>query len=233
MSKYSDSIGKIKTYFSELDKEVLHFSPLFLKKLKCPKFCGACCTKFSLDYLKDSERWRNFVREYPDKVIHFKERVSDNATYMSYTQEEHDGFYCNFLNKENGLCTVHNSNPFHCEFEIIKLRGLNELGIPKEKVVQVSKQLFTEGASFRQVDGTIGAKCEIEEFTVDSFKRDIEMLRELQAHYKAHYKKENTNLKTLITHLVYSYDPSSQFDVFITKGKIISKEDVFEKLKLI
>ncbi len=232
MSKYSDSVGKIKIYFSEIDKEILHFSPLFLRTLKCPKFCGACCTKFSLDYLKDSNRWRNFVREYPEKVQFFEERKIDNAVYMSYTQAESNSFYCNFLNKENGLCTVHNSNPFHCEFEIIKLKGQNEFDIPSDRIIQVSKKLFTEGDTFRQVDGTIGAKCEIEDFTPESFKRDIEMLKELQEHYLQHNLVKNIKLETLINHLETDYEPSTKEDLFIIEDSIVSKETVFKKLNL-
>lgn len=228
---YSDSIQKIKSYFFELDKDILHFSPLFLRTLKCNKFCGGCCPKFSLDYIKDSKRWKKFVEEYPEKVKFFEERRCDNATYMSYTQVDNIGYYCNFLDKQNGLCTIHTSNPFHCEFEIIKLRGQNEFDIPNERLVQVSKKPFSEADTFKCVDGTIGAKCEIETFNTLAFQRDIEMLKELQEHYVHHFLHKNIKLETLIKHLETNYNPSSG-DIFIIGDRLVSKEEVLERVKL-
>lgn len=227
---YNDSIEKIKSYFFELDKDILHFSPLFLRTLKCNKFCGGCCPKFSLDFLKSSTRWKNFCKNYPDRVKFFEERISENAVYMSYTQVDNKGYYCNFLDKENGLCTIHTSNPFHCEFEIIKLRGQNEFEIPNERIIQISKKPFSEASTFKCVDGQVGAKCEILDFNPETFQRDIEMLEELQLHYFEHYLKKNTNLETLIWYLKHSYKPELKRDVFIIKGEVVSKEKVFEKL---
>lgn len=229
---FSDSIQKIKSYFTELDKEVLHFSPLFLRTLKCNKFCGGCCPKFSLDYIKDSERWRNFVLQYPEKVSFFKERTSDNAVYMSYIQSDNKGYYCNFLDKQNGLCTIHNSNPFHCEFEIIKLRGQNEFEIPSDRIIQLSKKPFSEADSFRCVDGTVGAKCEIEDFKPEAFSRDILMLKELQEYYVEHFLHENLNLKTLINYLEFNYNPLTKEDIFISKGEVVSLQEILQKLTL-
>jgi Fe-S-cluster containining protein len=228
---YSDSIQKIKSYFFELDKDILHFSPLFLRTLKCNKFCGGCCPKFSLDYIKDSQRWRNFVEQYPEKVQFFEERKCDNAVYMSYTQVDNTGYYCNFLDKQNGLCTIHTSNPFHCEFEIIKLRGQNEFDIPNDRLVQVSKKPFSEADTFKCVDGTIGAKCEIEGFNKSTFLRDIEMLKELQEHYVHHFLQKNIKLETLIQHLEANYDLMSG-DIFIIGDRVVSKEEVLRKVKL-
>lgn len=231
-ARYSDSVEKVKNYFAEIDKEILHFSPLFLRTLKCNKFCGACCPRFSLDYLKDSERWKLFSELYPDKLQFFEERKVDNAVYMSYTQSTSTNFFCNFLNKQDGLCTIHKSNPFHCEFEIIKLQGQNEFDIPGEHFVQVLKKHFNSGARFTQIDGTKGTKCEIVDFNPDSFQRDIEMLEELQLHYYQHFLKKNLNLETLIWHLKHSYKPELKQDVFIIGGQIVSKEKVLEKLNL-
>lgn len=226
---YSDSIQKIKSYFFELDKEILHFSPLFLRTLKCNKFCGGCCPKFSLDYIKDSQRWKNFVQHYPEKVQFFEERKCDSAVYMSYTQVDNKGYYCNFLNKEDGLCTIHTSNPFHCEFEIIKLRGQNEFDIPNDRLVQVSKKPFSEADTFKCVDGTVGAKCEIEGFNPIAFHRDIEMLKELQEHYFCHFLQKNIKLETLIKHLEANYDPISG-DIFIIGDRVVSKEEVLKRI---
>ena len=89
---FRNSIDKIVKYIDELDKEILFFSSCFLRDLKCHLSCGACCIKFTLDYLDNTDRWEKFKKTYPDKLHLFKQREYAGATYWSYVQEENKDY---------------------------------------------------------------------------------------------------------------------------------------------
>ena len=166
-----DSLNKIKDYIKASNNEELILSPMFFRDYSCPPNCGGCCPKFSLDYF-EGERWEKFKKEYPHLIHKFKKRTVNGATVYTNYQSENKDFKCEFLNKENGRCKIHKSNPFSCEFELNKF-------VVKGKKTYLMNKLFGRGWNMMRIDGNRGALCEMKPFNLKKYLRDVELLKEL------------------------------------------------------
>lgn len=203
MPRFSDSTEKIKDYIKSLEEEVLVLSNLFFRDYTCPSHCGGCCPRFSLDYVKDSDRWNEFKTKYPQHLHRFKERIIDGQVFMSDTQEDHNDYHCRNLNKENGRCMIHEANPFSCEFELMKLGrhpGTYRKSLNTESFTILTKKLFGRGWAMKRIDGERGALCEMIPFNYTKFLRDIELLKELREIVRG-FNKEIPKLNLLINYL--------------------------------
>lgn len=169
--KYTDSTNKIFGYLKNAQKTVV-LSKLFFRDYTCPESCGGCCPKFSLDFF-EGERWEIFKKEYPDKVAFFKKREIAGVNVYSYLQDDNETRWCRFLDLSIGRCSIHKSNPFSCEFELIKFitRGENQSIL--------IKKLFGRGWNLLTVTGKRGGVCKMTAFNFQKLKRDIELLKEL------------------------------------------------------
>lgn len=227
MTRFVDSVEKIKNYLISLDREVLYFSPFMLRTLVCNKSCGACCRNFSLDYLKSSKRWEKFIELYPEKEFLFMERRVDDAIYMTYTQPP--SFFCSFLSKDNeARCTIHHSNPFSCSFEIIKIQGQGNYTRYGIDLSQIVKKRFGREWNMTQVDGSKGTKCEIVDFNQDEWDKDLLLLEELQQHYLAHYGIENKKLFLLLNKLKFDYDVNNPKELYFTSEGERTKDEILK-----
>lgn len=132
----------------------------------------------------------------------FKERIVDNQVFMSDLQDDHTNHHCRNLNMENGRCMIHGSNPFSCEFELMKIQTMGIYKYVKgfENHAVVIKKLFGRGWALTKIDGTKGAICKMIDFNYEKFLRDIELLKELREIIKG-FGKENKKLTILIDHL--------------------------------
>ncbi len=166
-----DSLNKIDDYIKAVNNEQLILSPMFFRDYSCPSHCGGCCPKFSLDYF-EGERWEKFKETYPHLVHKFKKRIVNGATVYTNYQTENPDSKCEFLNKEDGRCGIHVSNPFSCEFE------LNKFLVKKDKTYLMNK-LFGRGWAMMRIDGERGALCEMKDFNLKKYLRDVELLQEL------------------------------------------------------
>lgn len=175
MSLKRDSVQKILGYLENASKNIM-LSKLFFRDYTCPSGCGGCCPRFSLDYFEGSERWEKFKELYPEHVDKFTSREVDGVTVWSDLQEDHNNHYCKHLNLKDGRCGIHKSNPFTCEFELIKI-SYNKL---YERSLLINK-LFGRGWAYRRTDGGKGAKCEMLPFNYDKLKRDLKLLEELKS----------------------------------------------------
>jgi hypothetical protein len=155
-----------------------------------------------LDYVKDSERWNRFVKLYPNKVSFFKERVVGGQVFMSDLQIDHNNHHCRNLDMTNGRCTIHESNPFSCEFELNKVTtsGSYKRTEGFESHVMIIKKLFGRGWALTKIDGTKGALCTMTPFSYEEFLRDIELFKELQSIMHG-FGKINKKLDLFIDHL--------------------------------
>jgi|TARA_Y100000310_G_C20701549_1_gene830428 Fe-S-cluster containining protein len=167
---YTDSVGKILGYLKNSSADVT-LSRLFFRDFSCPAKCGGCCLKFSLDYF-EGERWEKFKELYPEQVHRFEKREVNGVPVWTDWQKDNETRWCRHLNLEDGRCGVHKSNPFSCEFELIKL-------MDKSGKTTLIKKLFGRGWGFKRVDGGKGALCEMLPFNSDKVERDVELLEEL------------------------------------------------------
>tara|TARA_R110002167_G_scaffold143936_7_gene333535 strand:+ start:301 stop:939 length:639 start_codon:yes stop_codon:yes gene_type:complete len=187
---HTDSVGKILNYLKNASSKVT-LSRLFFRDYSCPAKCGGCCLKFSLDYF-EGERWEKFKKLYPEKVSRFEKRTVDGVTVWTDWQKDNDTRWCRNLDMKDGRCGIHKSNPFSCEFELIKF-------MDKSSKTHLIKKLFGRGWQFERVDGGKGALCEMLPFDKTKIERDVELLEELDD-YGDRFKIK-TKLKRIIAFL--------------------------------
>lgn len=171
-------LSKVRSYIDTAAAEEVILSTGFFRGFGCPSGCGACCSNVSLDFIKDSDRWEVFKTLYSDKVEKFKEHTTpEGVEVMSYSNTDHKGKKCSFLNMDNGRCTVHEAAPLPCRIAPVKFI---------DKRVSSGKTFLNASAygrawAFTQIDGvTKGAMCEILGFDYNKFLNDLEMLKELR-----------------------------------------------------
>lgn len=173
-----DSLEKLE-YFMELtNRKHVEISPGFFRDFAgcLEAACGACCHAVSLDYLEDSERWKILNEKYPHRIGDFEQRKVGSTVFMTNNQgDKHKDSKCMYLNKENGLCTIHEANPLGCSLPMVKF--LNK--ISQEKGLLISTTYGRQWA-LTKVTGEKGGICYMTDYTRERTLSDISKLKELQ-----------------------------------------------------
>jgi Fe-S-cluster containining protein len=190
---FKDSLDKIvesyfaaitKTPFTYKGKEYvphdLRVSPGLFRGYTCPANCGACCHRFSLDYIPSEplpdgklEFWKgDSVEAWQLQTFPHREVEFNGKTFLlrSNTQENSDDRHCNFVNKKGdgpqiydkemylGCCQIHGEHPFTCDFELIRFsHAVEDLTRPN----YVNQRLYGRGWAMTRVDGQKKAMCEM------------------------------------------------------------------------
>lgn len=177
---FSDTVDKIVgTYFFGVARETFsykgkHYTPKPLtvstdvfRGFTCPSGCGACCPRFSLDYLPSEKR----PAEAKMRPIEFSGK---NYAIFSDTQTDHNDKHCRNL-MTDGRCGIHTYNPFSCDFELLRFTHW-------EDKTALSCRLYGRAWALLQVDNvTRGAQCEMLPPTPESVADTIRKLERLQA----------------------------------------------------
>lgn len=170
--RYTDSLSKLKNYLQLLTVRHITISPLFFRDYSCPSHCGGCCYNFTLVYL-EGERWEKFKQLYPEHVNNFTERTTESGTKVYEDRQiENKNHHCKHLDMSNGRCNIHKSNPFSCEFELMKITNV------AGKISLINK-LYGRGWQMKRIDGQVGAMCKMLPFDYEKFLRDLKLLKEL------------------------------------------------------
>ena len=177
---FNDSVDKIiQAYFAAVTRAPfaykgkayfphdLRVSPGMFRGYTCPPNCGACCHRFSLDYLPAEPR--------PDRDDRFREReVEFNGklfTIISDTQEDHEDRHCINVNKQGdgpqryddsldlGRCQVHGKHPFTCDFELLRFTHHTEEN--PDRPNYLNQRLYGRGWAMTRVTGEKKAMCEM------------------------------------------------------------------------
>jgi len=197
---YRDSLDKIvSTYFASVTNEPfiykgesylpksLQVSPLLLRGFICPADCGACCPRFSLDYLPSEKH--PYVLE--QRVISFNE---EKIVIYSDTQTKHNAHHCRNLDMQNGRCGIHGNQPFSCDFELIRFSMSST-----DKPNQLHQKLFGRGWAMLRYDlESRGARCEITTTTNETIDDAIRKLRRLQE-WCLYFGIQNNKCESIIT----------------------------------
>ena len=180
MPTYTDTFGKIVSYFAMVTTEPFEFngktyepkplriSPDIARGYTCPEGCGGCCPKFSLDYLMGEER--------PPGTKAREMTVNGVTRVIMSDMQEQDRYHCKYLNHENGRCGIHEHNPFSCDFELIRFAKF----AAEERPNQVTTRLFGRGWQLLKVNGERGADCEMLPITDESRADTIRKLKRLE-----------------------------------------------------
>lgn len=169
-----DTLDKvIPTYFACMTIEVFEFrgkqykpralsiSPLIFRSLGCPAKCGACCPRFSLDYLPSE--WHEGLDE---RVVQFNGREFKLFSDMQNTHENH---HCQHLDMNNGRCKIHGEHPFSCDFEILRFFQFAD----ESKPHRLSTQHYGRAWQMLRVDGERGTLCTIDANDVEAARSEV------------------------------------------------------------
>jgi Fe-S-cluster containining protein len=178
-----DSVDKIITrYFACVTAEPftykdvtynprpLHLSPKLIRSYTCPSHCGACCSRFSLDYIESEKRPKGLTK----REVEFNGRV---VPVWSDMQDDHDSHHCRNLRMSDGRCDIHGKHPFSCDFELVRFLMYTKddphKTIPKPNIL--TTRLYGRAHAMLRIDSYRGAKCEIldEESAREKYGEDI------------------------------------------------------------
>lgn len=202
----SQSLSKVRSYIETASADKVILSTGFFRDFKCSLHCGACCKSVNLEYLKDTDRWERFKSNYQELVPLFKEKEEGVMSFDNKSQDK----YCNFLDRENGSCMIHDSAPLPCRFAPLKFIDKRV----SSNTSYLNASAYGRAWAFTQLDGTKGTKCEVvESFNYDKFLNDLEMIKELHDYAK------KLNLKSKLSYIID----------FLESGKESFKQGILPK----
>lgn len=183
-----DSLDKIIfSYFSAVtnqeftykgktvEPKTLKVSSLLLRGFTCPPNCGACCPRFTLDYLPNEPH----PYELKKRMVEFNNQLI--PIYSDMQKDDNDHF-CGNLNKENGRCGIHGKQPFSCDFELIRFLNSTDDTRPD----YVTQKLFGRKWAMLNVRGTRGTSCEMtapDTDTIQEVRRKMGRLEQWCFHF--------------------------------------------------
>jgi hypothetical protein len=198
---FKDSIDKIiTTYFAAVTNEEFSYkgkvytpktlvvSPLIFRGYVCNIKCGACCSRFSLDYIPS---------ELPPYELQKRFVTFNNREYIVLSDLQLDqqipSHFCKHLNMKEGLCGIHGKHPFTCDFELLRFLKFADDARPN----RVMTKHYGRAWSMTQIDGTKGTKCEI--LPVSQEARDDVVRKFMRLQDWANHFELKTKLPSIIS----------------------------------
>lgn len=173
-----DLLFKVKSYIETAAADTVILSPGFFRGFFCAEGCGACCRNVSLEFFADTQRWEDFKTAYSEHVDLFEKKVDRDSgvEVMVYSNSDHKDRYCRFLRKTDGRCNVHTAAPFPCRFAPVKF--IDRRDTAHKSYLNASG--YGRVWAFTRITGEKGGACEVLNFDLNKFKRDVIMLEELR-----------------------------------------------------
>jgi|SRR6185437_3757150 len=147
--------------------KLVHVSPLLVRGFTCPEGCGACCGKFSLDFL-EGER---LPREAEPRFISIN---GESKTIYSDRQIHRTSPWCRNLNQRSGRCGIYDHRPLSCDFELIRILQY------EDKCILTQKQ-YGRSWAMKRIDEECGTLCEMlppDPFTISEVDRKLQRLQD-------------------------------------------------------
>lgn len=170
------SLNPISFKGKNFEAKNLKVSPsVFTRRMTCVSHCGACCRRFTLDWLPAEVE--SLLEKYPNLTLSPRaiELNLKPFVIMSDTQTDHSDYYCKNLSKVDGRCGVHKQSPLSCDFELLRFREF-----PENSPNYLSHQPFGRGWQMTQINGEKGALCE----WYDGPSKDPEWIKEVARRLK-------------------------------------------------
>tara|TARA_R110000744_G_scaffold29871_6_gene71003 strand:+ start:5124 stop:5846 length:723 start_codon:yes stop_codon:yes gene_type:complete len=155
-------------------------SPDICRGYTCPPNCGACCPRFTLDYLPSHAAAKAGELDHLEpRTVRFDGR---DVKLLTDWQHDNDDFYCRHLIKENGRCGLYRESkdegapglqPFSCDFELLRFLISKD---PAKRPSRLTSKLYGRSWQMKRVDGIRGTLCEM---TPPDPKRIADVIRNL------------------------------------------------------
>lgn len=174
MTRYRNSLDKIiENYIAAMvpnsfsyegrtiEAKPLRVSPGIFSGYTCPAGCGACCPRFSLEYLPSEAlpRWSDGFEEYETTID------GRSVKFVHDTQIDHADHFCRYLVKKTGRCGTHDRRPMHCDFELLRVSRFDDH-------YELNQRLYGRAWNMLKIDAERGAQCEMLNFT-EQWRQDI------------------------------------------------------------
>lgn len=196
-----DSVTKIVDYFAAITKvpftyknrtaepTLLKIYPSIASGYTCPPDCGACCEKFTLDYIEGEET--------PDGVEERDVKFNGNQIkIMTDKQADNGTAFCKHVRLEDARCKIHGTHPFSCDFELIRVYKPN---ISNHYSIRVAE--YGRGDRYRRFNNDgIGTLCEVTPPTEESAAESIRKLKRLKQ-WSDYFKLTETWLPEIIEYM--------------------------------
>lgn len=153
------------------EPKTLVVSPQLLRGFTCPAECGACCPRFSLDYLPFEKRPAEYAYLEPRDIIFNR----DVFVVLSDLQLDHQDHHCRNLNKDDGRCMIHGRQPFSCDFELIRFA----MSTKDDGVNRLNQRLYGRAWQMMRADGDRGTLCEMTPITKETMQDAVRRLERL------------------------------------------------------
>ena len=179
-----DSMDKvIETYFAAVTRETftykgktyepkpLQIRPHIFRGFTCPAKCGACCPRFSLDYLPEEKKPYDALTKRTVELNGKQYRI------LSDMQKDHEEHYCRNLDLQTGRCGIHGVHPFSCDFELIRFMiSRKDPDAPN----RLTQKLYGRKWAMMKVDGTLGTLCAMTPPDADTTSEVVRKLKRLK-----------------------------------------------------
>lgn len=133
---------------------------IFVRRMTCVEKCGACCLKFSLDYIE--KELSALTQESRSRLVSRQVNFNTGVAIWSDPQIDNDQYQCRHLNMVTGRCGIHLSHPFSCDFELLRFYHF------KDEADRLDHRPFGRGWAMKRIDGERGALCEWRDQACDS-----------------------------------------------------------------
>lgn len=174
--KYKNNIYK------PLDKIII--SPTIFRKIICKENCGACCLKYTMDFLPNEEK----------PQIKLTKRIFENKEIFTFYSSDKNKIYCDLLDIKTGLCAIHYCKPFSCDFELLRFKQFNK------KIVYIGNYQYGRAWNMLKINKERGALCEtINETSEDNRKEVLRKFKRLKSYID--YYQINTYIDEIINSL--------------------------------
>jgi hypothetical protein len=87
-------------------------SPLLFRGFQCHAKCGACCQRYSLEYLP--------TEVHPSSAEKYYVTVNGVVRALYRVEQPEKEQHCQHLDLLTGMCKIQEEKPFHCDFELIR-----------------------------------------------------------------------------------------------------------------
>lgn len=129
--------------YQPLEKIII--SPTIFRKIICKEKCGACCLKYTMDFLPSEQKPK----------IKLTKRIFENKEIFTFYSSDKNKIYCDLLDTKTGLCTIHFLKPFSCDFEMIRFKYFKS-----KKTVYIGNYQYRRAWNMLKINNERGALCE-------------------------------------------------------------------------
>lgn len=158
---HAETLTKIvEVYFAAVTREPFFFReklyrprpltvyPTVRRGWTCPAGCGACCFRFTLEWIPTEPHPATARAEWVEfngrRVLMYRDRQEGNA-----------GPFCRNLDRSTGRCGIYAERPLSCDFELTRFLHF------QNGTTRLTTKQYGRAWNMTKIDGDKGAMCEI------------------------------------------------------------------------